>query len=430
MFQPKRDITPQPGKYEYKSYIGEGPKYSFRDTFDIDGLKKEKRHQNAHKVQPNPGPGHYNIPEDNKGPKYTIRCRYKKRKSKRDKVPGVGEYELRKEKSLEVPSYKFDQEQRVNQNMNMDALKNPGPGHYDIQANISTKGPSFSFGKATRPISKLSTKTSITNKERSITPGPGQYNHKQYIGKEGISLSFYKEKYSHFEPNNNPAPGQYLKSIQYSASTASYSFSKSQRRPLTSSQSAKQMINGELKEFITPGPDKYNPNPMLSSTRTVFPSWKIGNEPRDNDKKAKDPKYSTPGPGKYTITNGLFPEGAKYTISEKIIPKGKVKAFVVPGPGQYNAVTVHKENEPSYSIGKSLRDDDLKKVIKDNYPAPNKYKVHDYASQGITFPKMNYDDAKRKVTPGPGSYKIPCRFNDINNITRERGFWNPTFKYV
>ena len=108
MFQPKRDITPQPGKYEYKSYIGEGPKYTFRDTFDIDGLKKEKRHQNAHKVQPSPGPGHYNIPEENKGPKYTISCRYKKRKSKKDKVPGVGEYELRKESSLEVPSYKFD----------------------------------------------------------------------------------------------------------------------------------------------------------------------------------------------------------------------------------------------------------------------------------------------------------------------------------
>ena len=42
MFAPKKDNYPEPGKYEYPTYIGEGPKYTFRDKFDADGMKKEK----------------------------------------------------------------------------------------------------------------------------------------------------------------------------------------------------------------------------------------------------------------------------------------------------------------------------------------------------------------------------------------------------
>ena len=190
----------------------------------------------------------------------------------------------------------------------------------------------------------------------------------------------------------------------------------------------KQMINGERQEFITPGPCNYTPNHLLSSTRQCFPAWQIGHELRDND--TKDTKYFTPGPGQYIVDNGLFPEGAKYTMSERQRYKGKGKLFEVPGPGKYNTITVHLENAPSYSIGKALRDDEIKKVIKENFPGPADYKVKDYKCQGITIPKSDLSKRKKKVTPGPGSYKLPCRFNDINNVTRERGFWNPNYKYV
>ena len=429
MFQPKKDITPHPGKYEYKTFIGEGPKYTFRDNFDMDGLKKEKRHEKAHKIKTTPGPGHYNLPEEKKGPQYTISQLWRTKKRKLSTSPGVGNYELRKEIAIDNPSCKFNQEKRINGNLNHDALNNPGPGSYDLISNISTRGPSFSFCKAIRPVSARTPRTTTSsNRSRPLSPGPGHYNHKQYIGKEGISLTIYKEKYPHFETNNNPAPGQYIKSIKYSASTASYTFPKSQRRPLTSSHSMKQMINGEHQEFITPGPCNYTPNHMRSSTRRCFPSWQIGNEKRDNDK--KDMKYFTPGPGEYTINNGLFPEGAKYSISERKRYKGKGMLLEIPGPGKYNTITVHLENSPSYSIGKALRDDDIKRIIKENFPGPAHYKVKDYKCQGITIPKSDLSKKKKKVTPGPGSYKIPCRFNDINNVTRERGYWNPTYKYV
>ena len=32
--------------------------------------------------------------------------------------------------------------------------------------------------------------------------------------------------------------------------------------------------------------------------------------------------------------------------------------------------------------------------------------------------------------PGPGSYKIPSSFNYISNMTREKGAYNPRFKYI
>ena len=42
-------------------------------------------------------------------------------------------------------------------------------------------------------------------------------------------------------------------------------------------------------------------------------------------------------------------------------------------------------------------------------------------------------DGKRKSdkgTPGPGSYRIPTAFDYISNMSREKGIWDPTFRYV
>ena len=92
MFHPKNLNTPFPGKYEYRTFIGEGPKYTFRENFDTDGLKPEKRHAKASKVLPTPGPGTYECVEKRSGPSYTMGKRYKKIKTKLNKVPGVGIY--------------------------------------------------------------------------------------------------------------------------------------------------------------------------------------------------------------------------------------------------------------------------------------------------------------------------------------------------
>ena len=55
MFEHKKDQTPQPGKYEYQSFIGEGPKYTFREKYDEDGTRKEKRHKKASRKKSFPG---------------------------------------------------------------------------------------------------------------------------------------------------------------------------------------------------------------------------------------------------------------------------------------------------------------------------------------------------------------------------------------
>lgn len=406
MFAPKKDNYPEPGKYEYPTYIGEGPKYTFRDKFDADGMKKEKRHKKAYRKKSFPGPGTYNVREGPNGPRYTFSARYRKRSSKSVKVPGVGTYNLRDEKSLQVPSYKFDQEKRTNGNLNKSAMNFPGPGTYKLNAfGMSTVGPKFSFSKTQR-----------LEQKRATTPGPGAYSHKLFVGKEGPMLSFTREKNGHFEPNKNfnPEPGKYFENIRYVPSTAQYSIPRSNRPEV-----------GKMKSRLsTPGPEKYNPNPLLSSTRTSFPSWKIGTSQRDslcNDTK-------TPGPGAYSIKNGLFPEGSRYTMSAKTRESKKDQ---IPGPGKYEIVMVQKGNEPKYSIGKEERGDDMKKVLKDNFPGPGKYTTKDCEmTRPISFPRDKKEKGNKNNFPGPGSYKIPCRFNDINNITREKGIWNPTFKYV
>ena len=406
MFEPKKDQTPEPGKYEFPTYIGEGPKYTMRELYNVDGTKKEKRHKKAYRKKSNPGPGTYNIEDKSTGPRYTFRARYKRRSNKRPKTPAVGSYELRNDKSLQVPTFRFDKELRTNGNINTGALKFPGPGTYNINAfGMSTTSPKYSFSKSQRIDIK-----------RPMTPGPGAYSHRSYIGKEGPHLSFGRDKNAHYEPNKNtnPEPGRYFKNIAYVPDSSKYSFPKSNRPE-----------PGQNKERLnSPGPEKYNPNAFVSSTRKSFPSWRVGTSNRDEIAN----KNKFPGPGTYSIKNGLLPEGAKYTISKRL--NGSKKPDY-PGPCKYDIVTVHHPNEPKYSIGKEQRPDETKQTIKDNYPAPDKYKIQDVSmTRPISFPKGKKETSNKTFTPGPGSYKIPCRFNDINDLTREKGIWDPTFRYV
>ena len=422
MFHPKSLNTPFPGKYEYRTFIGEGPKYTFREVFDTDGLKPEKRHAKASKATPTPGPGTYECMEKPSAPSYTIGKRYKKLKSKINKVPGVGSYNLRKDSSLNVPSCKFDQEKRLNENMNKSALKNPGPGAYNLSTDtISTTGPGFSFSRTARSFSFSG---NSLKKSSSFGPGPGQYEHQNYIGYEGAKLSFYKEKKDQFKPNNNPPVGKYIESIKYSPSTSSYTMPKAVRK-----------MHPSLSSTNVLGPATYNPNPLLLSTHSRFPSWSISNEKRRiiSDSQPQEDTATSPkvGPGTYDVRNGSFPQGASYTMNVRRYYSPKKETLPSPGPGHYKTSMYQRPNEPVYSIGKGNRDDGLNYVVKQNYPGPGKYTIKDSVSiQPFLIPPEHKPPSEVPLTPGPGSYKIPCRFNDINIITRERGFWDPKYKFV
>ena len=58
------------GFYKYKSFIGEGPKYTISKKYSKEEILANKRNKNEEK--PTPGPGSYNIKSDLGGPKYTI----------------------------------------------------------------------------------------------------------------------------------------------------------------------------------------------------------------------------------------------------------------------------------------------------------------------------------------------------------------------
>ena len=48
----------------------------------------------------------------------------------------------------------------------------------------------------------------------------------------------------------------------------------------------------------------------------------------------------------------------------------------------------------------------------------------------ITFPKDKKFKGNLFNTPGPGAYKIPTAFDYISNMSREKGVWDPNFRYV
>ena len=73
----KKQKTPGSGRYEYKSYIGEGPKYSFGKVHPDDNRKEkeqEEKKKNYKKFEV-PGPGFYTIIDKNKGPRYSMYSR-------------------------------------------------------------------------------------------------------------------------------------------------------------------------------------------------------------------------------------------------------------------------------------------------------------------------------------------------------------------
>ncbi len=88
--------VPGPGQYEHKSRLGEAPKFSISSKAGIDSSK----------YVVSPGPGIY-TPKYNymyKNLSYSMRIRPDSAKS--TTTPGPGNYNVRTEKSLQVPTYK------------------------------------------------------------------------------------------------------------------------------------------------------------------------------------------------------------------------------------------------------------------------------------------------------------------------------------
>ena len=424
--------TKKCGEYKYKTFIGEGPKYTISQKCNIDGTTDGKRHPKAYVNPPIPGPGSYEVKSELGGPKYTIGLKRMQKSLSQGNlfVPGVGSYELRKDSYFKVPCFIFSKEKRDNLNMNHSALKNPGPGHYndDVDKNSTTTA-KWTFTKSGRFTNIKPRNSKLI---RLNVPGPGSYNFKDITGKEGPHFTFNKEKFNHSDSvdegmfkkiRNYPSPVTYNKSIDYIPDMPKYTMPKMDRNQINK-------INNKFK-ITCPGPWHYNPNKNASSTLRKITNCIISKSKRNEDEivNPKVKKIITPGPGHYDIKNGELPQGPKYTIRNV---KQVSKTIDEPGPGAYNIDEMnYKHKEPSYSIGKEERGDDLKYVKRNNYPGPGSYKTIELnLSPKYTFPKDNFGSKKKFDVPGPGFYKIPTSFDYIIDLTRSQGSFNPAFRYV
>lgn len=338
-------------------------------------------------------------------------------------MPGVGSYELRKDKTFIVPSFRFDSEKRENLEVNKTTKDFPGPGKYKDIDTLESKGFKWTFPQQGMYKKIKNRNTKIV---RISIPGPGSYNIQSIFGRDGPRYTFNKEKFNHSDGveegmkekiSKYPSPFTYNKRIDYVSDMPRYTIPKFDK--------TKYKIKSS-----SPGPWDYNPNYKSSSIFKKITNCIMPKSSRDEDviKNPNVQRLIVPGPGYYSYNNDEFPQGPKFTIrkidKEKIIKEE-------PGPGHYEANDNHRNKEPSYSIGKELRDDNLKRIKKDGYPGPGAYNTKEMnISPKYSFPKDTPGNRKNVAYPGPGFYKIPTSFDYISNMSRSNGSFDPKFRYV
>lgn len=398
--QNKPNGVPGAGQYTLPYSFPNGPKYSMSSKAGaIDPTK----------FSCTPGPGAYQPQIKDGNPKYSMRIRPKTSTS--ETTPGPGNYEVRTDKSLQVPSYKFGTEKKDGLDL-AQAKYVPGPGHYNQNNyNILNKSqPKFSFGKEQRGDSR-----------RPMTPGPGNYEYKQYIGKEApkITMSSKLPK-EQSESRFVPGVGSYNPTNinNYRPKSPSYRIGSAKREGLY------KYMDGN------PGVGTYNPNSATNKVRPKTPSWVIGTSKRPN-LNPSDP--SVPGVGNYNISKAIGSNGPKYSMVGKNTYGANWKNGN-PGPGQYESGSqANLVKNPAWKIGTGQRDDQLRQTIRENVPGPGSYQYE--RNDKRTAPHYKFGSEKRGYvaksdTPGPGQYHIPCSIVDINDYTRESGVWQPEYRYI
>ena len=289
----------------------------------------------------------------------------------------------------------------------------------DIDQTTSTITPKWTLYNKER----FSTKPKSAYLKRLNVPGPGMYTLQTYIG-EGPKYTFPKQKDNHSDADDEyiskktkgyPSPTTYFKKCSYSPSGPFISMSKLKRPE----------IENDKFRISTPGPTTYNPDKTFLSTWTTFPIWNWHNPLKVKSKSNLSKNNISPGPGEYNYPKeiGL---GPKYSFAQRL---KKRKKDETPGPGSYN-INVVVFNGPQYT----MRAKEKEKVITEKKLSMQELKAmkmrNENDSRGFSFPKAKYIKKIKFIVPGPGHYRIPTSFDYISNLTREKGVFDPQYRYV
>ena len=263
--------APGPGSYKTQDFIGhDGPIFSFPkekfnhgDALDIAMQKKTMNYPSA--------------------TTYNSSIRY---------IPSGPFIKIPKSKRKEIDSDKC-------------SLDFPGPGHYHpnkYNSSVMKHFPVWSIFKSERDESKQG---QSKKKGKIITPGPGYYNVK------------------HGQMPNGPI----------------YSMGKKLKKN---------------KSMIIPGPGHYN---AINIHFPCEPKYSIGKEKKCEDNNKQAIKDGYPGPGKYNVKDNLFPKGTHFTKDKRI----KEQKFITPGPGKYRIPTAF-DYISEYTRSKGIFDPTFKYV--------------------------------------------------------------------
>jgi len=288
-----------------------------------------------------------------------------------------------------APSYSI-----YGKNYSKNNLNHPGPGQYELnQKNIKPHG--NSIAKAKREYNLLSsnylTTSSTTDGVKNLnTPGPGRYKSEyETIQKNAEKKGFIigKDKRKLTETNTNTCgPGDYLNEknmTTFKSKGMAYTLNKAKR------------------------PDLY-----CDTINTLC---------------------TTPGPGRYQ-TN----ESTKYNKGCSFGLKTNLTALESPGPGQYdNDNKITKPDQAKYKFSHSKKLDPSLYLIGPSSPGPGRYNEHyqmiDNSVKNGKAIKIGSDKRfkdDKGLTPGPGTYKIPCSIRNLPCYTDNKKTFDHHFDYV
>jgi hypothetical protein len=282
-YQNKKNLTPGPGQYQPTSKLGEAPRFTIGSKTD---------YFDPSMTNVSPGPGNYtpNYKSQQKTLAYSMSA--KTIKTKCVITPGPGNYNVITDKAENAHSYKFGTEEKMPDNMKM--TKNiPGPGNYDTTKQLGDGCPKITFSKSSR-----------SEKTRSVTPGPGRYDVKGKLGTEGPKIHISSVKPDVMTSRMArivPGPGQYNITLDNRSKTPTCRIGTSKR----------EGINKHLE--CLPGPGQYNSTEYFALSKTPkAPSWQMGSSKRQPINKTTN----LPGPGNYTVTStvGNGPKVTNYYL--------------------------------------------------------------------------------------------------------------------